>query len=147
MYIYWVGCKIMIYCCLASAHRHLLSCYAITIFFPVLGAKGGVGIYRYIQQKTWMFLPSLCSASYLINSMCGIFEFFHSCKILNQSLYNSSNRASFLITLPICMQVSLSAFDSGASLEVLDHPILDLIYYMVFYWVFLFIILVSLSYI
>ncbi|KAL1320243.1 hypothetical protein HN51_064961 [Arachis hypogaea] len=29
-----------------------------------------------------------------------------------------------------CIMVFLSAFDSDASLEVLDHPILDLIYYM-----------------
>lgn len=29
------------------------------------------------------------------------------------------------------MQVLLSAFDSDASLDVLDHPILNLIYYMV----------------
>lgn len=31
----------------------------------------------------------------------------------------------------MCMQGFLSAFDSDASLDVLDHPILDLIYYMV----------------
>jgi hypothetical protein len=35
------------------------------------------------------------------------------------------------------MQVLVSAFDSDASLNVLDHPILDFVYYMVFYSVFL----------
>ncbi|XP_021755786.1 tobamovirus multiplication protein 1-like [Chenopodium quinoa] len=30
-----------------------------------------------------------------------------------------------------CVMVVISAFDSDASLEVLDHPVLDLIYYMV----------------
>jgi len=37
----------------------------------------------------------------------------------------------FLNLTLMCMQGFLSAFDSDASLDVLDHPILDLIYYMV----------------
>jgi hypothetical protein len=37
------------------------------------------------------------------------------------------------------MQVLVSAFDSDASLNVLDHPILDFVYYMVFYSVFLYV--------
>jgi hypothetical protein len=37
------------------------------------------------------------------------------------------------------MQVLVSAVDSDASLDVLDHPILDFIYYMVFYFVFFFV--------
>lgn len=37
------------------------------------------------------------------------------------------------------MQVLVSAVDSDASLDVLDHPILDFIYYMVFYLVFSFV--------
>ncbi|XP_072988482.1 tobamovirus multiplication protein 1 [Typha latifolia] len=36
----------------------------------------------------------------------------------------------FICFLIRCSVVTLSAFDSDASLEVLDHPILDLIYYM-----------------
>ncbi|MED6195396.1 E3 ubiquitin-protein ligase tom1, variant 2 [Stylosanthes scabra] len=42
------------------------------------------------------------------------------------------------------IMVFVSAFDSDASLEVLGHPILDLIYYMVFSRVFLFIFFLSL---
>lgn len=37
------------------------------------------------------------------------------------------------------MQVVLSAFDKDASLDVLDHPVLNLIYYMVLcYFLYLF---------
>ncbi|RWW10586.1 hypothetical protein BHE74_00016905 [Ensete ventricosum] len=36
----------------------------------------------------------------------------------------------FICFLVRCLVVGLSAFDANASLEVLDHPILDLIYYM-----------------
>lgn len=36
------------------------------------------------------------------------------------------------------MQVFLSAFDADASLDVLDHPVLNLIYYMVFCYTFLY---------
>lgn len=34
------------------------------------------------------------------------------------------------------MQDVLSAFDEDASLEVVDHPVLNVIYYMVAYQVF-----------
>lgn len=37
------------------------------------------------------------------------------------------------------MQVVLSAFDTDASLDVLDHPILNVIYYMVVYEACLFV--------
>lgn len=39
------------------------------------------------------------------------------------SLFSMSNLGS--------LQVVLSAFDSDASLDVLDHPVLNLIYYLV----------------
>lgn len=58
--------------------------------------------------------------------------------------YDSRIKASFLITLLVYLQVFISAFDSDALLDVLDHPILDFIYYMVFSSVFGF-LLVSLS--
>lgn len=44
--------------------------------------------------------------------------------------------AGVLFTQFFSMQDALSAFDDDASLEVVDHPVLNVIYYMVAYQVF-----------
>ena len=44
------------------------------------------------------------------------------------------NMKFFVLTKILSLQVLLSAFDADASLDVLDHPVLNFIYYMVLHY-------------
>ncbi|RRT57132.1 hypothetical protein B296_00045746, partial [Ensete ventricosum] len=83
--------------------------------------------YGWTTQKVFHFM------NFIVNGVRAVEFGFHAQVFLFRPRVNVGSVTAICFTcfLIRCFVVGLSAFDAEASLEVLDHPILDLIYYMV----------------
>nr|GLL45691.1 tobamovirus multiplication protein 1-like isoform X1 [Ipomoea trifida] len=77
-------------------------------------------------------VTAICFTCFVIRCFVVIFQFIFCTAIPLDIRFNLRNPSFRHVLLPVLMslQVVLSAFDSDASLDVLDHPVLNLIYYV-----------------
>ncbi|XP_019174489.1 PREDICTED: tobamovirus multiplication protein 1-like isoform X1 [Ipomoea nil] len=77
-------------------------------------------------------VTAICFTCFVIRCFVVIFQFIFCTAIPLDMWFNLRNPSFRHVLLPVLMslQVVLSAFDSDATLDVLDHPVLNLIYYV-----------------